>query len=72
MSEGIELVDTLLAPEENDEVPELWQIGSRKPKDTWALHMQLAFKLCTSVVRLVTQIVANCSQRVEAAMTGAE
>ena len=67
MEEGYELVDTLFAPADGGRLPELWQIGQRKPKESWAMHMQLTFSLCTGIVRIVTQLVGNVSQKAEAA-----
>ena len=55
MAEGETLVDALLAPASDGQVlPELWELGQRKPNESWPHHMQLTFRLCTGVVRIAT------------------
>ena len=63
MHEGYELIDELLAPGPDGQLPELWEMGQRKPKEAWAMHMQLTFSLCTGIVRIMTQLVGGVSQR---------
>ena len=72
LAEGEQLVDALLAPQADGRVPELWEIGQRKASDSWPHHMQLTHNMCTSAVRLMTELVAKCSQREQAVATGSD
>ena len=61
--EACDVIDLLLKPGLDGKQPQLWEIGERQPPSDWPAYAQLALQLCSRVVKMTTELVAECSRR---------
>ena len=66
MGEACAIIDTIMAPLENGNVPELWQMACRTPPEEWEDHTKQAFRLCVELIELSSALVSKASQRAQA------
>ena len=57
------VIDLLLKPGLDGNQPQLWEMGERQPPADWPSYAQLALQLCARVMKVTTELVADCSRR---------
>jgi hypothetical protein len=58
--EACDVIDLLLKPGAGNQ---LWQMADRQPPADWPAYARLALQLCTRVMKVTTELVAECSRR---------
>jgi hypothetical protein len=58
--EACDVIDLLLKPGAGNQ---LWQMADRQPPEGWSAYARLALQLCTRVLKVTTELVAECSRR---------
>jgi len=61
--EACNVIDLLFKPGADGTQPQLWEMGKRQPPVDWPAYAQLALQLCARVLKVTTELVAECSRR---------
>jgi Ran GTPase-activating protein (RanGAP) involved in mRNA processing and transport len=61
--EACGVIDLLFKPSADGKQPQLWEMGERQPPADWPAYAQLALQLCARVLKVTTELVAECSRR---------
>eukprot|EP00964_Phaeocystis_antarctica_P073936 scaffold45412_cov71-Phaeocystis_antarctica.AAC.2 len=61
--EAFDVIDLLFKPGADGKQPQLWEMGERQPPADWPAYAQLALQLCARVLKVTTELVAECSRR---------
>jgi hypothetical protein len=61
--EACDVIDLLFKAGADGQYSQLWEMGERQPPATWPAYAQLALQLCARVLKVTTELVAECSRR---------
>jgi hypothetical protein len=58
-----DVIDLLFKPGADGQQPQLWEMGERQPPTGWPTYAQFTLQLCARVLKVTTELVAECSRR---------
>jgi hypothetical protein len=61
--EACDVIDLLFKPNTDGQQPQLWEMGECQPPAEWPTYARLALQLCARVLKVTTELVAECSRR---------
>ena len=63
--EAFAVIDLLFKPGADGKQPQLWEMANRQPPkdEDWSAYALLALQLCTRVMKVTMELVAECSRR---------